>query len=72
MTIYGPKHVDYDIDIGAVLLTDFFHRHYRDVVLEVLRPRPFPAPPPGDLNFINARGDWRCTDSLRRLSTSRI
>ncbi|EED21065.1 multicopper oxidase, putative [Talaromyces stipitatus ATCC 10500] len=64
MVIHDPKHVNYDIDMGPVLLTDYFHRYYRDVVLEVLRPRPFPAAPPSDLNLINAKGDWRCTDSL--------
>jgi hypothetical protein len=64
MVIHGPEHVEYDIDLGPVMLHDFYLRYYRDVIKEVLRPRPFPAAPPSDHNLMNGMGDITCSDSL--------
>ncbi|RYP22778.1 hypothetical protein DL765_001487 [Monosporascus sp. GIB2] len=60
MVIHGPRHAAYDDDAGVIMLTDYYGRYYRDVLGEVLRPRPFPAAPPSDHNLINGRGDMRC------------
>lgn len=57
----GPRHAAYDEDVGVIVLTDYYVRYYRDVLGEVLRPRPFPAAPPSDHNLINGMGDRRCT-----------
>ena len=35
MIVHGPTNVDYDCDIGAVLLSDNYHRGYLDVVEQV-------------------------------------
>ena len=36
MIIYGPKNANYDIDLGPVLLTDYYHMSYYDIVEEVM------------------------------------
>ena len=36
MIVYGPSNVDYDIDIGAVLLSDNYHRGYFEIVEQVM------------------------------------
>ncbi|KAI0178702.1 putative multicopper oxidase [Hypoxylon sp. FL1284] len=33
MVIHGPRHVDYDIDLGPVVVSEYFHEYY-DVILE--------------------------------------
>lgn len=63
MIIHAPHHVPYDIDAGLLTLTDYYVTYYRDILLEVLRPRPFPAAPPSDHNLINGLGDLRCGDT---------
>lgn len=45
------------------MLHDFYQRYYRDILKEVLRPRPFPAAPPSDHNLMNGLGDITCSDS---------
>lgn len=32
MVIYGPKNVDYDIDVGPIAVTDYFHSYYEPIV----------------------------------------
>lgn len=32
LIIYGPKHADYDVDLGPVMVGDYYHSEYRDVV----------------------------------------
>lgn len=32
MIIYGPKHVNYDVDLGPIMLGDYYHSEYLDVV----------------------------------------
>ena len=38
MIIYGPMDEPYDVDLGPVLLSDWYHADYLDVVAEVLAP----------------------------------
>ncbi|KAI1380532.1 putative multicopper oxidase [Hypoxylon crocopeplum] len=33
MVIHGPTHVDYDIDLGPIAVSDYFHKYY-DVIVE--------------------------------------
>lgn len=33
MVIYGPTNVDYDLDVGPVLLSDLLHEYYKVVSL---------------------------------------
>ncbi|CAJ2505023.1 Uu.00g124170.m01.CDS01 [Anthostomella pinea] len=31
LVVYGPTHVDYDIDVGPVFVTDYFHDYYTSI-----------------------------------------
>jgi len=35
MLIHGPKTQDYDIDLGPVMLSDWFHGYYEDLIEQV-------------------------------------
>ncbi len=36
MVIYGPEHVDYDIDLGPILLHDWRHADYEAINHQVM------------------------------------
>ena len=58
MIIYGPTNVHYDIDVGPVAVSDWYHKEYFDIVqTEVMADGP---PPPSDNNLINGKGDLNC------------
>lgn len=59
MVIHGPKNVPYDIDVGPVLLSDWYHNEYFSVVEQTMRPNG--APPPSDNNLINGKMNFDCT-----------
>ncbi|KAI1851207.1 hypothetical protein JX265_006165 [Neoarthrinium moseri] len=31
MVVYGPNHVDYDLDLGPVIVSDYFHEYYTEI-----------------------------------------
>ncbi|KAI0011535.1 Cupredoxin [Xylariaceae sp. FL0662B] len=39
MVVYGPNHVDYDIDVGPVAVSDFFHEDSKTIVKGFLENR---------------------------------
>lgn len=58
MIIYGPPNAHYDIDVGPVALSDWYHKEYFNIVqTEVMADGP---PPPSDNNLINGKGDLNC------------
>ncbi|MCJ1470848.1 hypothetical protein MMC07_009495 [Pseudocyphellaria aurata] len=59
MIIHGPTHVPYDVDIGPVLLTDWFHDEYLDIVEQVMGvPSVIPV---ADNNLINGKMNYNCS-----------
>ena len=52
MIIHGPRNAPYDIDVGPVLLTDWYHDTYEDIVEFVMTAKN-PAPPLSNNNRIN-------------------
>lgn len=32
MVIYGPSHVDYDVDLGPVVVADYYHGYYQNIL----------------------------------------
>lgn len=57
MIIHGPNHVHYDIDVGPVLLTDWYHDDYLSLVKQTMN-----APPVfSDNNLINGKMDFDCS-----------
>lgn len=63
LTIYGPKHAPYDIDVGPVILGDYYHRDYFDVLRDVAGPSPdFKVyVPASDNNLINGKNNYNCS-----------
>ena len=59
MIIHGPKNVPYDIDVGPVFLSDWYHEDYFDLVDQTVSP----GQPPvfSDNNLINGKMDYDCS-----------
>jgi FtsP/CotA-like multicopper oxidase with cupredoxin domain len=60
--IHGPPSANYDIDLGPVILTDWYHEDYKNVVAKVLSAysnipgyRPY-----SDATLINGKGIYPC------------
>lgn len=63
IVVYGPQNKKYDIDLGPVLLTDWYHVPYLTTVEYVDGPRPEMPPPKitSDNNLINGKMDFNCS-----------
>lgn len=63
LIIYGPKHTLYDIDVGPVMLGDYYHRDYFDVLEDVTGSSPdFKVyVPTSDNNLINGKNNFNCS-----------
>lgn len=61
IVIHGPKNVPYDIDLGPVMLSDWYHADYHDIVESVIKPRPDPPAPTSDNNLINGKMNFDCS-----------
>ena len=59
MIIHGPCQVAYDYDIGPILLSDWYHKTYEQVVEQVMA-SPFRGPPVSDSNLINGKMSFDC------------
>lgn len=59
MIIHGPKNVPYDIDVGPVMLSDWYHGEYFDLV-ELTMGVPS-VNPVSDNNLINGKMDYDCS-----------
>ncbi|PBP25971.1 ascorbase and Cu-oxidase [Diplocarpon rosae] len=60
MMIYGPKNDNYDIDLGPVMLSDWYHGEYSNIVEQVMMPQGNPRPA-SDNNLINGKMNFDCT-----------
>jgi len=63
LIIHGPSNAKYDIDLGPVFLTDYYHAEYFDIVESIMKPlaqggNPKPA---SDNNLINGKMDFDCS-----------
>lgn len=63
LIIHGPSNANYDIDLGPVFLTDWFHTEYFQIVEEIMAPlqsggNPKPA---SDNNLINGKMNFDCS-----------
>jgi FtsP/CotA-like multicopper oxidase with cupredoxin domain len=63
MIIHGPKNYPYDIDIGPVLLTDYYHKPYYTLVETVMTPNLQTSISAGlsDNNLINGKNNFNCS-----------
>ncbi|EXJ83398.1 hypothetical protein A1O1_07020 [Capronia coronata CBS 617.96] len=61
MIVHGPTNIDYDEDLGPVLLTDYYHGNYFDILEEVMGTDLSKVAPFSDNNLINGKGDFDCS-----------
>ncbi|KAH7052136.1 multicopper oxidase-domain-containing protein [Macrophomina phaseolina] len=63
LIIYGPKHVPYDVDVGPVILGDYYHRDYFDVLEDAAsNTTDFNIYVPwSDNNLINGKNNYNCS-----------
>jgi len=60
LIIHGPQTVKYDIDVGPILLNDYYHKDYNDIVEGVMSSNPLELLPASDNNMINGRNSFNC------------
>ncbi|KAI5924493.1 multicopper oxidase-domain-containing protein [Camillea tinctor] len=60
IVVHGPPHVNYDIDVGPVMVNDWWHEDYFTVVEEVMSPN-FTGKTYSDNNLINGRMNFDCS-----------
>ncbi|KAH8802882.1 multicopper oxidase-domain-containing protein [Xylogone sp. PMI_703] len=62
MVIHGPSHVDYDIDVGPVFLSDWCHAEYFSIIEKVVGNGSDANPAPKtDNNLINGKMNFDCS-----------
>lgn len=63
LTIYGPKHTDYDVDLGPVMVGDYYHSEYHDVVAAAAsNTTDFNVYVPwSDNSLINGKNSYNCS-----------
>ena len=61
LIVHGPKNVAYDIDIGPITLSDYYHVPYEATVFQVTMPQRSPPNPTSDNNLINGKGNFDCS-----------
>ncbi|KAF2875606.1 Cupredoxin [Massariosphaeria phaeospora] len=59
MVIYGPRHVEYDIDLGPVQLEDWYHADYFSLVNRTMH-RQFP---PSNNVLVNGKMNYPCANT---------
>ncbi|KAI4232458.1 MAG: hypothetical protein LQ349_004994 [Xanthoria aureola] len=61
LIIHGPhENIFYDVDVGPVLLTDWYHKEYFELVKQVVSKTRGP-PPFSNNNLINGKMDFDCS-----------
>lgn len=64
MIIYGPQTADYDIDLGPVLLTDWYHQDCHLLLEQYVELQQQRVPPPTtNNNLINGKNNYSCVNS---------
>ena len=65
MIIYGPHdNQDYDVDLGPVLINDWYHKDYFTLVEQVMAPAADKNPPPtSNNNLINGKMNYPCVNA---------
>ncbi|KAK0749196.1 laccase with copper binding domain [Schizothecium vesticola] len=60
IVVHGPTQARYDIDVGPIMLSDWHHRDYYDIVTEMLAPHGNPRVT-SDNNLINGKMNFDCS-----------
>lgn len=59
IVVYGPTNKAYDIDLGPIMLSDWYHKDYDTLVAETLTPKTPPVR--SDNNLINGKMNFNCS-----------
>lgn len=51
------------MDIGPILLSDYYHTDYRSIVKDLVSPQPRPVKPVSDNNLINGKMNFICSNA---------
>ncbi|KAK8171366.1 Cupredoxin [Phyllosticta citrichinensis] len=62
LIIHGPNNADYDIDVGPVLINDWYHSDYYDFVEEVMAG----GAPKSNNNLIQGRMNYPCANTTAK------
>lgn len=66
MIIYGPVSTPYDIDVGPILLTDWYHDDYYSLVEQTMSLASERLPPPtSNNNLINGKMNYPCANTTQ-------
>lgn len=61
MIIHGPTdNAPYDVDLGPVILADYYYTEYHSIVQDVMGTDPARVAPASDNNIINGKGSTDC------------
>ncbi|GAB7343688.1 hypothetical protein MBLNU457_1673t1 [Dothideomycetes sp. NU457] len=66
IVIYGPKNYDYDIDVGPIMVGDWYHQYYEPLVADSLAPiasHPTNLMPALNNILINGKNSYPCQDT---------
>lgn len=63
MVVHGPVSTPYDIDLGPIMVSDWFHGYYEDLVYQIQHATPVgPISPPEAVNvLINGKANYDCS-----------
>lgn len=61
IVVHGPPSLSYDVDVGPIMLSDWYHDDYYSLVQQVEAPASAGAPPPASNNtLINGKANYPC------------
>lgn len=63
IVIYGPINVPYDIDLGPVLATDWYHAYYMDTLEALFQPVPYSIFPHSQNILIQGKNNFDCSNT---------
>jgi len=66
MVIHGPKHAEFDIDMGPIMLSDWYHDSYWSLVNQTMNAPPPGRPMPGNNNLIQGKMQYPCANTTRQ------
>lgn len=62
MMIYGPSQLDYDCDVGPIMISDWYHIPYFSIVADAVGTDMSLIPPTSDSNLIQGRNNFNCSE----------
>ena len=61
LIVHGPKNVPYDVDLGPLMLSDWYWSSYFPIVQSIVAPSLNPPIPTSGNNLINGKMNFNCS-----------